>query len=130
MPTGKLKTAKQSRLAGRIRRALGVGPNDHVEVSTPQFTRAPDMPGPGAPPTDFEALRELDKNALKEMGCSAWDEPDPDGKVLMLFPGEWYGAIPHGTRLVNILGQTVPFRRGMSDDIRFGCLSFGFRVRS
>ena len=129
MPTGKLKTAKESALAGEVRRAIGVGPSDDVSVATPQFERTPDMSSPGAPPVDLESLRSLDKNAMKELGCSTWDEPDADGKVLMLFPGEWYASIPNGTKLVSISGREETFHRGAtSDDIRFGCLAFGFRV--
>ena len=70
------------------------------------------MPAPAAPPVDFEALRELDTIALKEMGCGAWDAPDADGKALMLFPAEWYSSIPNGTEVVSIIGRRIFFIRG------------------
>ncbi len=130
MPRGKLKTAKQSRTAGAIRRAIGAGPNDEVNVSSRPAERLPGMPAPAAPPVDFEALRELDTIALKEMGCGAWDAPDADGKVLMLFPAEWYSSIPNGTEVVSIMDRRIFFIRGhTSRDVGFGCLAYGFRVR-
>lgn len=126
----KLKTASESDEARWLRAAIGAGPDEDVEIQTPQFERTPDMTTPGAPPEDFEALRQLDKAALKEMGCEPWDEPDAQGRVLMLFPGEWYGHIPDGMRLKSISGRELTFERGKSSrDIRFGVLGFGLTVR-
>jgi hypothetical protein len=130
MPEHKLKKASESEAAAEIREVIGAGPDDEVLVRTPQFKRTPNMQGPGAPPKDFEALRKLNKTALKEMGCSPWDEPDDKGMVLMLFPGEWYRAIPAGTIITDIFGRKEYFSPGVTDnDIRFGCLPFGFKVR-
>lgn len=129
MSQGTLKKAKDSRLAARVRKAIGASPDEVVEVTTPQFTREPGAPDPAAPPVDFEALRSMDATALRELGCRAWDVPDVDGNVLMLFPGEWYSSVPIGLVVVSIFGTKKAFRREPSTrDIRCGCLPFGFCV--
>jgi hypothetical protein len=130
MPVRKLKTAKESRFAAEVRRMLGVGPDTDVVMKTPEFHRPRGATAPAAPPTDFEALRGLDSNALRELGCSVWSEPDDKGTVLVLLPGEWYSSIPDGTELESISHCAVQFRRGMtSAGIRFGCLAYGLRVK-
>lgn len=129
MPKGELKHADESELAADIRDAIGAGPDEKVEGTIPQFTREPGQPKPSSPPGDFESLRQLDSVALREMGCRPWDEPDVAGRVLMLFPGEWYDAIPDGMSVVDINGQVEDFVAGETDDdIRCGCLAFGFEV--
>ncbi len=114
-----------------------------IEVVFPQFTRKPGMVGPAAPPVDraaWDALRTLDKSALKELGLNAWNNPnnpedaaeDGDrykGKTLMLFPGEWFAHIPAGYEIHGIMGEHEPFDPDTSDDdIRFGCLPYGILV--
>jgi hypothetical protein len=111
-----------------------------LEIITPQFTRTAAQPAVAAPPADLVAwhqLRELSKNALRELGLGVWNDPseveegDPTygGKVLMLLPGEWYAHVPEGYELVCIDGKPEPFARGVTDDdIRFGCLAFGLLV--
>jgi hypothetical protein len=100
-----------------------------IAIVTPQFRRSAQDTAPAAPPEDFAALRGFDKTALKEMGCRVWDEPDADGRVLMLFPGEWYQKIPGGFVMEGINGKPKTFRLGETDnDIRFGCLAYGVRV--
>jgi hypothetical protein len=128
----KLAAAKDSQLAGAVRRAIGVGPDTHVIVKTqtPEFRRRPWDTAPAAPPTDFEALRDLDSNALRELGCSVWSDPDEEGTVLMLLPGEWYGSIPDGTVFESISHCALQFQRGLTTHvIRFGCLPYGLRVK-
>lgn len=45
-----------------------------------------------------------------------------------LYPGEWYDYIPEGYEVVTITGKKEPFRKGKTDDdIRFGCLPYGFK---
>lgn len=130
MPIRKLKSAKESRFAAEVRRMLGVGPDTEVITKTPTFHRPAYAPAPAAPPADFEALRDLDSNALRELGCLVWSEPDQNGTVLVLLPGEWYRSIPDGTELESISHCAVQFRRGMtSSHIRFGCLAYGLRVK-
>lgn len=130
MPTSKLKTADESPEAAQLREAIGVGPDDPVGVMTPQFERERGAPDPGDPPTDWAALRAMDDLALREMGCGVWDRYD-DGTTIMLFPAEWYEAIPYGYEVVTIFEKTETFTPAeMSDDIRYGCLSFGLRVRT
>lgn len=127
-----------SKLADDIRDAIGAGPDEPVQCATPQFTRTSDMTTPGAPPTDFEELRQMSKSALKELGLQPWNDPfdqeprdeERFGKqVLMLFPGEWFRHIPEGFKIVDIFGKRERFhKRSTDNDIRFGCLAFGVLV--
>lgn len=123
-----------SKLAAKIRTAIGASPNDKIRISGPQFTRMPGMAIPACVPASKKAwndLRSMDRNALKEMGLQADDEPDENGKVLMLLPGEWYAYIPVGYEMETINGEIVKHSRsGSSDDIRFGCLAYGIRVKA
>lgn len=62
------------------------------------------------------------------MGLRPWD--DEGGFVLLLLPGEWYSHIPEGYELVSIMNRKEKFKRGKtSDDIRFGCLAYGIKVK-
>jgi hypothetical protein len=146
MPKGKLATADESQLAAEIREKIGAGPDEEVEVTTPQFERGPMDAKPPPAPRDLQwwnDLRRMSRAALRELGCGQWNDPnDPDehdraesarlfgeGYVLMLFPGEWYGSIPAGYLVTDIFGENEPFEPGVSDnDIRFGCLPYGIAV--
>lgn len=136
MPEGELKKSSESLIAAELREALGVGPDEPVTVFTPQFERLPNMPAPGAPPADWEALRGMGKAALQELGMGVWNDPtEPDdqfgGETLMLFPGEWYSSVPAGFAVTNINNEDKVFVPGTTDDdIRFGYLSFGVKVKS
>jgi hypothetical protein len=47
---------------------------------------------------------------------------------VLLFPEEWYQAIPDGFIVTGLYGEQYPFKKGESDDdIRFGCLAYGIR---
>lgn len=102
-------------------------------VRTPQFTRQPGTPAPASPPStreDWEALKSLDAVALKELGLRKWGDDseadEPSGRMLWLFPGEWYTSVPQGFVVTDIFWNEEPFVLGITDDdIRFGCLSFG-----
>lgn len=51
----------------------------------------------------------------------------PDREVI-LFPGEWYKIIPDGLMVTGLYGEQYKFKKGKSDDdIRFGCLPYGFQ---
>jgi len=143
---GALPPPGESDIADALREACGAGPDEVVQVVTPQFVRTAEMQGPSAPPSaleDWNALREMDVIALREMGLHPWDEPDLEGKVLMLFPGEWYPHIPRGFWIEDLnspVESDAPrrirprerelFEPGVTDnDIRFGCLAFGVRVK-
>lgn len=104
---------------------------------TPQFTRPAGSPAPAAPPADreaFDALKTLPNHALVEMGMRQWGrehdtghETTDTGPMLWLYPGEWYSSIPDGYEIVDIFFKKKQFMFGGTDnDIRFGCLSFGF----
>jgi len=76
--------------------------------------------------------------ALRELGLRPWNDPrnpDPEdrvfgGKILMLFPGEWYCHIPPGFGIVDISGNREQFQPGVTDDdIRIGCLAYGLLVK-
>jgi hypothetical protein len=77
----------------------------------------------------FEKLKSMSKKELKELGCSAWDNPK-DGRVTMLFPAEWYDEIPNGLDVVDIFGEAEKFQRGKSDkDQRMGFLPYGVMIK-
>lgn len=136
MPEGALKKSSESLVAKEIREAMGVAPDEPVTLLTPQFERLPSMPAPGAPPADWEALRGMGRVALLELGMGVWNDPtEPDdpfgGETLMLFPGEWYSSVPAGFAVTNINNEDKPFVPGeTSDDIRFGYLPYGVKVKS
>lgn len=107
--------------------ALGVERGDAVTVVTPQFTRTDGLMVP-VPDIDVSKLPSLPAETLKAMGFAKWDEPDANGNVLWLYPGEWYDHIPEGHPVTCINGETSPWRRGeMDDDTRFGMLAYGFK---
>lgn len=46
--------------------------------------------------------------------------------LILLFPNEWYNAIPNGFKVTGLSGEQYPFKKGdTDDDIRFGCLAYG-----
>lgn len=118
-----LKGAGDNELAAEIRRRIGAGPNEKVEVATPEFDRPAHFPKPGQPPHTTEqwwALHTMTKKQLLEMGCLNWD-----GRT-MLFPAEWYDHIPKGFIVLDINDTYEKFEPGKTDnDRRFGCLSYG-----
>lgn len=121
-----LQSGRESKLAARLRRAIGAGPDDPVNIVTPQFEREAGAPIPACAPCDWESLRTMSYLALCEMGLRPWDELDASGGVLLLFPGEWYHAIPAGFEIVDINLCRKRFVPGETDDdMRFGCLAYG-----
>lgn len=153
MTKGKLKKASQSKTAAKLRKAIGVGPDEEVEVVTPQFERPAGEAGPDPAPrslAEFESLRTLTDEQRLAKGLRRWGRPEPDDvarskavapkgdrradltglPMLWLFPGEWYASIPEGFEIVTISYRVERFRRGKTDnDIRFGCLAYGILVR-
>lgn len=116
--------------AEHFRAAIGVGPNDPVEIITPQFTRT-DGIVPSLPQVKFSELPSLPADTLRAIGCQKWDEPDANGETLWLYPHDWYDVIPDGTPIIDINGEKEVFKRGETDDdMRFGALAFGFMSRS
>lgn len=123
MPEFDLPSSFESGLAQRIREVIGVGDFEQVRVAVPQFER---LEGEvWLYPDDAEtldALRSAPKDVLRSTGCRCWKDD------LWLFPGEWFSCIPEGYPVVNILEEEKSFDPDeMSRDIRFGCLSYGFR---
>lgn len=105
-----------------------------ITIITPQFERPAGEPPPPSLPASWEEFNTLDMMALREMGLQQWNDPATDkdfgwshpGKVLFLFPAEWYPFIPDGMEIVDINGRTEKFKRGKTDDdMRFGCLAYG-----
>ena len=112
--------------ANQLMAAIGAKPGDPVCIVTPQFDRTDGLVVP-VPLMDFTKLPTLSAETLKAIGCKMWDDPDGDGRVLWLFPAEWYDHIPDGTEVIDITFETEKFKRGETDDDRrFGCLSYGF----
>jgi len=76
---------------------------------------------------DFSALPLLDEVTLKAIGCQKWDDPNAEGLVLWLYPGEWYNHIPEGLMMRCIDGTDSPMQHGVTDDdTRYGALAYGF----
>lgn len=118
-----LAPSDHSDLARRIREAIGVGPEDEVECQTPQFERTDGKRILYFPQTaeQFDRLKTLDAELLREIGLQAWDS-----NGLWLFPCEWYDHIPDGYEVTDIFYKREPFQRGTTDnDMRFGALGFG-----
>lgn len=47
---------------------------------------------------------------------------------MIMFPGEWFGAIPEGFIVTGLYGEQYSFHKAIADDdIRFGCLAYGFQ---
>jgi len=126
MPEGLLVPGDANELAAEIRRLLGVGTYEEVSIVTPQFERPEGRVPPWTPRTseEFDKLRFLSDKALRFLCLKPWDEE----KTLWLYPGEWYESIPAGYPIIDICGEEEPFKPGITDDdIRFGCLPYGFR---
>ena len=112
-------------------------PKPEIKIITPQFTRPSNWTPPQTAPSNFEVLHTMSKSALHELGLCAWGREEdahgneiPFSKMLMLFPGEWYWAIPTGFDIVTIFFKPEKFQPGITDnDIRFGCLSYGILVQ-
>lgn len=108
--------------------ALGLKPGEKLQIMTPQFERT-DGVAVALPAESLAEIGNKPRETLKSLGCCAWDEPDENGTVLMLFPYEWYDKIPSGMMLESISGEKEPFEHGKTDDdYRFGCLAYGVRV--
>lgn len=106
-----------------------MGRRSGFRVVTPQFEREDGRIPASAPRTReaFEALRRLDEAALAALGLRPWDEAGG----LMLFPAEWFDAIPEGFLVESIGGDTRVFSRATaSKDRRFGVLAYGIRAAS
>lgn len=122
---------------------IGAKKGDTINIMTPQFEREYELSIDFKPEnsTELKALIETcPADVLLKMGVRKWsnyeeskDDDDnylKEGEIHYLFPGEWYNLIPNGFEVTGIFGEKYLFKNGESDDdIRFGCLSFGF-VRS
>lgn len=125
-----MKSMKPEDLPEAILAAVGAQPGDRIQIVTPQFTRTAKMTRVAPPPEPFKRVKELSYAELRTLGCEPWDEPDAKGCVLLLFPGEWYESIPRGFPIVGLHGEKESFVPGKTDDdIRFGCLAYGVRVK-
>lgn len=111
-------------VAERLREAIGAEPGEKIEVQTPQFERADGKEIDYYPLTlaEFERLKTLTADELKELGLRGWDE---EGR-LWLFPHEWFPHIPEGFEVTDINKQREQFDPETSDDDqRFGVLPYG-----
>lgn len=125
---GTLRPLGINALADAIRSAIGAGPFEEVSVySPPHASRMDGKVAAMAPLTraEFEALRKLPRAKLIELGLRPWDESG-----LLLFPMEWYTAIPDGFEVTVINGSIEPFVYGHTDnDCRYGVLAYGIVSR-
>lgn len=113
--------------AADLEKALGLKPSEKLEIVTPQFTRTDGRLVTYRPRTvrEFDALKLMDEQSLKDAGCGIWNKEG--GKTHWLYPHEWYDFIPDGYEITDICGNVEPFEKGKTDDdIRYGCLAYGF----
>jgi len=121
--------------------ALGIEPGDTIEITGSQHHRDYDLEIDFIPKTEKELkaiIEYSDPENLKKMGIQVWATYDQEkedgedmylkpGEIHYLLPGEWYKHLPEGYEFVSIFGDKEIFKPGQSDDdIRFGCLSYGF----
>jgi hypothetical protein len=124
---------------GRVARApVAVHGEEVVSCWTTNFVRPPGSPL-GEPPADragWDRLASLPSGELAALGLRRFgreEGPDgeekPGGRMLWVFPVEWYPRIPAGLPVVDIFFRVEPFEPGVTDDdYRFGCLSYGVLV--
>lgn len=112
--------------ADDFKAAIGLQDDEVLEVATPQFERTTAVKVAAIDPQiDYANLNLKTDAELKALGCGVWGSDDKG--TTWLFPKEWYAFIPDGLPVVDINGETEPFKAGVTDDdYRFGCLSFGF----
>lgn len=111
----------------KLRESLGIKDTDLVQVLTPQFERTDGVLP--ALPDCLANIATFSKDVLEAIGCRSWGAPDSEGKVLMLFPYQWYAHIPAGMQLEDIAGSHFSFEPNVTDDdYRFGMLAYGVRV--
>ena len=117
--------------------------DDTINIMTPQFEREYKLTIDFKPENSDELkllIKTCPADILLKIGLRKWtnyEEIKNDknnylnkGEIHYLFPGEWYNLIPDGFEVTGIFGRKYLFKNGKTDDdIRFGCLSFGF-VRS
>jgi len=109
--------------ADKLREAIGAGDYEEIRVTTPQFERVNGKKVYYYPQTaeEFDALKQAPADILLDMGLRRWEGEH------WLYPGEWYDCIPESYEVVDIFGVVEQFERGVTDDdIRFGCLAYGF----
>ncbi len=114
-------------LARQIRKAIGADDYEDVLLMLPQFERPSGKECYLLPQDadEIDALKEAPSSILLDIGLRIWTVKNRI--AYWLFPGEWYDHIPDGYEVLDIFGEKEAFRRGRSDDdIRFGCLSYGF----
>lgn len=127
-----LKNAIESPLAKIIREAIGVDPEEEVEIVTPIFHRTDGRHVHYYPRTkeEFDSLKDKTHEELLDLGLGKWsDDPTefPGSDRLYLFPAEWGRmCIPNGYPIIDIFGNEEFYNdEETSHDKRFGLLAFG-----
>ena len=73
---------------------------------------------------DFNNLSEQE---AKELQFGKWSEEDP---TLCLIPIWLFPILPVGTKLTDIAGDEIVYDgKNVDNDVRFGCLAYGVRVK-
>ena len=121
---------------------LGFKQGDTINIQTPHFHRDSPIEINLIPYTKEElelVIQTASKENLKKMGIGIWDSYEQvmleegkspylkEGEYHYLFPGEWFKHLPDGFIVIGLNGEQYPFDKTTSDDdIRYGCLSYGF----
>lgn len=120
-----------SELADQIRSAIGAGMFEEVTVILPQFDRTDGNDPWWFPQSaeDLDSIKRAPSDFLRKLGLGLWS--GDNGVEHWLYPGEWYKHIPEGYEMACIDGETEAFKTGETDDdIRYGCLAYGFTRRT
>lgn len=110
-----------------LKKALGLEEGEQLTIMTPQFKATTPRVITYFPKAaeEFAALSHYSKDTLVKLGLGIWDADEK--QTHWLFPEEWYSSIPDGYPVVDINEEIEPFKAGETDnDIRFGCLAYGF----
>ena len=104
----------------------GIQPGETIQITTPTFDRVDDVKPIEAPSRElFENLHLYEEDDLRKMGLVPFDINE-DGRMLWLFPGEWFEYIPLNFMVTDIFWKTEPFiREAQSDDTYYGMLAYG-----
>lgn len=70
-------------------------------------------------------FNNLTVEEAKELRFGKWDE-DSD---LWLFPLWLVPLIPEGLEVTTISGETIKYDKNMDNDIRFGCVAYGIKIK-
>ena len=120
-----------------LTKVLGIKKGDVINIRTPHFKRSSKENPVTYFPADekeFDDLKHAPYEVLKTYGIRKFDKIRKGhlkGEILYLYPGEWFHYIPENYEVISLDGKRLNFdSRSFCDDIRYGCLAYGFILLS